>query len=701
MSRNRGTVAVLALSVLMIRVVAAEEEPVTAEAVHAVFDVSEGEQNGADELEFVQYQPRTPAQVFGDNAVVRFGWWGVSTDGDKTKIGEYQDLKSSPFWDVDGLFSDGARTVDFFGTGLDLEGNQGGLRFYQPGLSANIEYDRYRRFWDHDVLFGTDIGLMPDPAANIITEDLNAGQDYAIRVQELKASVKGQITENVNWKLNLWGMKKSGVRQANAIAHCFDLDPAAGQQANTCHLLSQSQKIDWLTMEIEPVVEVKLDNFNVEYARTMRSFGQDDQIVSRTYTRFGFSPASGTGGPPFRYAFVPENFTQIDRLKISGELSEYNRVYASMYIGDTENKFRDTKRRFNGFDVRLTNRTFEDITLTGYAALTNETNDLPGFLAEPTVEDPADIRHPVEYRRTRTGIKSRWTPFPGYSSDFSVASGYEFSQIERDYAVYDGRRLGTFSQPDTKTHQIEFGPAMKWTSTIDTYARYKGRFTEDPIIGVRESTGRFNTNQPEQEHGLDVGGTFAPTRNFMASAQFSFVERWNHSMYPSVSPTNAPIDFTENDYPMYFTLWYAPTDRFSLTGGYAYFTNWIQQEISQGFRFNPVDTSQWRYEGTNQMVSLNGTYAWTDDLNLVGGVEWNRGNNSFADPLSTTGADWTGLSLLSDVSVETTRFNAGVDYQIRPGIGCYFRYNYFDYADFASVNSGTGHFFLAGARATY
>ena len=35
---------------------------------------------------------------------LRVGAWGISPTGSPAKVGEYQDLSSSPFWDVDGLY---------------------------------------------------------------------------------------------------------------------------------------------------------------------------------------------------------------------------------------------------------------------------------------------------------------------------------------------------------------------------------------------------------------------------------------------------------------------------------------------------------------------------------------------------------------------------------------------------------------------
>ena len=74
---------------------------------------------------------------------VRAGWWAVAHQGSVTKVGEYQGLKSSPFWDLDLLKSDGVRTLDLFGTGLDNESTQAGLYYFTPDFTTNLRYQRF------------------------------------------------------------------------------------------------------------------------------------------------------------------------------------------------------------------------------------------------------------------------------------------------------------------------------------------------------------------------------------------------------------------------------------------------------------------------------------------------------------------------------------------------------------------------------
>jgi hypothetical protein len=275
----------------------------------------------------------------------RFGWWDVNSDGNPAKVGEYQGLDSSSFFDVDGLLSDGIKTYDFYGTASDEDGTQVGLRYLKPGGSARVDYQRYLRRLDGDPLTGFHDVQQQTPGGDLaVKEDLNVGEDYAIRVQELNANFQGKLTQNINWRLNIWGMRKHGERQVTAMAHCFTPPNGADVDGNpvngiACHVLSQRQRIDWLTTEVEPVLEGKFGATTIEYSRTMRAFSQDDQITTRPYDNFGFS-----GDLP--YAVVPDNYTEIDRLKIGADVSETQDVYAQLYTGNTLNRLRDTNRRF-------------------------------------------------------------------------------------------------------------------------------------------------------------------------------------------------------------------------------------------------------------------------------------------------------------------------------------------------------------------
>ena len=659
------------------------------------------------------------------STALRFGWWSVGRNGNQTKTGEFQDLNSGPFYELDTLLTNGDRTLDLTMNGLDNEANNIHGVFYNSNFKARLDFQRYIRRLDHDPLAGFDLSS-GTPAANdsIVTRDLNAGDNYAMRIQQMDARFQGRVTDNLKWKLNVWGMRKFGERQVTAVGHCMNINaipPTTPGTNNKCHVLSQTQTIDWQTMEIEPGLEWRGEAVTFEYRRTMRTFGQNDELTTRNYSRFGYSPTSGTLGPDYLYAYVPENFTQIDRFKVRADLNESNEAYASLYYGDTRNQFRDTHRGMSGADVRLVNRSFDNVTNTAYATWDRQDNQLPssyftsapyGKPTPPSGEgEPTSLEHPVDYDTGKLGLRNNWKPLAARGdfdpvndpwSGLSLVSGYEYMTIQRDYASYAASATAVFTQPDTKRHQLEIGPNMQWSSTFNTFTRYKARFYEDPILGVREANRRFNTNQPEQEHIIELGGTWSPTSNFMATLQVGLVNRWNQSMYGwDGQPLTSPVRFNDDSYPIITSFYYAATDRLSFNGGYGFFSNWIDQDISIRNGTTPnSETTAWNYDAVNHLVSFNTNYQLTQTVKLFGGYEWNRGNNVFSNPTSTTGANWNlgpGLSSYSDVLVETQRFSTGADWSPYRDTNLFVRYDYFDFNDIASnVGSGTTNMLLTG-----
>ena len=676
--------------------------------------------------------------VYQSDAAVRFGWWAVSSQGSQVKTGEFQDLSSSPFWDVDLISSDRLRTWNVILSGLDNEANDARLQYYGPEGSGKLDFERYIRRLDHKPLTGLDLlpGQVPpasppppDQQGNVITNDLNVGQDYAIRVEELDAKAHGKLMDNVTWRMNVWQQRKFGERQENATAHCFNFNAlatppaAAGATGNVCHVVSQSQTIDWTTVELKPEVEAKFENVTVNYSHTIRTFGADDSIVTRQYTHFsGFSPANDVLGPPYDYALVPDSTTHTDRFKVSANLAECNKFYGNMYVGNTRDDLRDMSREFNGYDLRLINTAIDQVKLVGYASEYDENTSFsanifaaPPLAPAPTPPNPSydetSLRQPLDYNRTRAGINATWQPYGdrgprcsnyGLWDGTSFTSGYEFYQLERQNALYKIKPTdpGFFAQPDTTTNQIELGPSTKWSRSFDTFVRYRLQFIENPLVGVSEYSiddpdvsGTFNSNQPQQVHNVDFGYNWAPYANFMTTAQLTVKNSWNQSDF---------AHFTEDNYPMSFTVWYAPTYRLSFTSGYAYYSDWIDQEITLGAnRGIPTDTETtlWKYTGRNHLFTLNANYALSSCIQLLGGFEWDRGENFFGVPPSPNpGVDWSVLPFLSDVSVRTERITAGVDWQPYRDMNIYFRYVNYDFEDIGTnLNSGTANMFLAGA----
>ncbi len=681
-------------------------------------------------------EPVTPAR----RLAARFGWWGLANQGAPYGVGEWMGLdESSPFWDVEGLHSDGYKTIDFFATGPENQSTLAGLYFYNPWVSADVDYRRFLHRLGHNPIGGPadangfpPLGGFynpplpePDPGYPMWGEDLNVNEDYAIRVQQFRAHVKGDMTENVSWRLNFWGMKKEGLRQTNSAAHCFDassVDPLhpsndPSYPNDTCHVVSQGQRIDWLTMEVEPVITARFGWLTLEYSRTMQSFQQSDDIVTygTTRTNYGFGNTN-----TIAYAFVPDNNTAIDRLKVLAELGPKTDLYVLGHVGNTHNKFRDTDRKFYGVDARLTNRSIDGLLLTAYGKSFTQNNSpddtaldtrYPGQAnlwyepVAPIYADPPMI--PVDRQYSTLGFRSRWRPFYdqcGTISRLAVVGGYEYRQIERDHVTYHLESDNIWTQPTSKFNEFHIGLQQDWSNEFSSYVRYRMIDVQGPLYGVTQRNQydidtALNSNQPSHEDRVEIGGNWNPSDDFMLTGSFWIQNRYSTAPY---------VYFDEDNYPIVISSWYAPDDRWSFTGGYATFSNWIRQDITLGNVTSPEPfTSPWDYAGRADVYNLGAAFAYSQNVTLTSGVEYVRSRNVITEPASSpealaAGAPFSDLGNYFGVRTNTWRYMFGTDLRLTQNLNGYFRYNYYDWEDQQTGwNSGTTHMFLAGVSGVY
>jgi hypothetical protein len=698
--------------------------------------------------------------------LIQAGWWFRTLQGSPEKVAQYQDVDSSPFWSVESLRSDSVRTVDFFAAGLDQEANDLHLGLYFPGLAADIQYQRYINPIEPDWLLNfpqpvpehAHPGSDPSNFGQYMAEDLNVGDDYAIRIQQLKAKFQGRVTDHTKWRLNVWSMRRSGHRQVMALVNSYDRPDVDGN-CQACHVLSQRQQIDWRTVEIEPVVETRRGPITVSFSLPIRSFTQSDQPVSRLYN----PPPENYGGAPippqlgseafpdgaeYPYALVPENFTQIRKLKIGVDLAPATQLYALLHHGSTDNLFRNTRRTFGGADLRLTDRTIPGVSWTGYAKYTHQDNPLPSELIgaellefdrfDESIE-PCDIdisrsyggcacapipincvlgsdgipdffasdalSDPVDYRRTTVGWSARWRPFR-HARDLrrglSCYGRYEYRLLERGDAQFEGATaVGSFlvmDQSESHRHSIQLGASQRWATTLDSFLRYRTWYESDPLYGVRENNALTNSSLPTYAQVIEIGGTWSPWDALIASGTFGLENRLHDSRI---------ADFDEWDTPMSFTLWYAMTPAWSFSAGYAYHTSRIHQAITLGDDFDdgayhaPV-TEVWGYRARSHVVSTGCLWRWTTRLHWRCDVHFVRGINGLDSTEFPPRFIWPGIAETIRNDRTSLRLSTGWDYLLHRKTTGYLRYTFLDYDDAVQTHrSGTAHMLLAGFSAKY
>jgi len=703
------------------------------------------------------YPDSDPVEDF----IARAGAWGVHASGSPSKVGEYQNLSSSPFWNVDGIWSDGNRTIDTSIQGDDNETSDARLHYFGQHVEADIDYERFQHQLDsHDFA-----GFVPGPHAtnqvdptkpvNSITntslfvlDDRNPNQDYAIRVQEFKANFKGNITENLKWRLNVFGIEKEGERQANAVTHCFQdmgvpnpTTTPATTLRDQCHVVSQSQHIDWQTTEVTPSLEWRIGcDTTIDYSLTIRAFTQNDQAVLGNWNdspTVGFAPTAGGNGSA-GYNIVPDSQTEINRLKFSTKIGCNTDVYLLGYAGYNEDELRDTYRDFNGADLRITNKSIDTLTVTAYGKYYREESTSPLTpLGHNFYQDPALITAtqlgpgldgigPQINRETDTfGVNTRWRPFEDecgtFRSRLSLVGGYEYSSLKRENAgdTFTSVAPGTngpfvsdnvFTQPSSNKNTFTVGVEEKWSASLNTFLRYKFISTEYPLYGITPDVGQLdaalNSALPTQENRVELGCTWTPTDCLMVNA----------TLYVENAMSDAPyVAWTSNSLPFVVSAWWAPTQSWSFSAGASEMDSWINQNVTlsnlaaQNGPIVPI--TPWQFTGVADVFNLGSRYAATEKLSFTGEFEYVHGINSSSatvdtskqqpqipPPYITTSYPIGEYSL---VKMQSFRFGVGADYRLRPRVTSYVRYNYYDYQDDSGMTSGQASMILGGMSATF
>ena len=145
------------------------------------------------------------------------------------------------------------RRTSIYGPGKRVQ-HGGTAVLPRPGFSADVDYRRFIHRLGHEPIGGpragpalsAEGGFYNPPLASTrratrcLGEDFNPGEDYALRVQQLDANFGGNLTQNLRWKLNVWGMKKEGTRQANS--RRLTVSATAQGTGSTCHVVSKRSK---------------------------------------------------------------------------------------------------------------------------------------------------------------------------------------------------------------------------------------------------------------------------------------------------------------------------------------------------------------------------------------------------------------------------------------------------------------------------
>lgn len=664
---------------------------------------------------------------------LRLGWWAVIHTGNPWVVGQWQSTDPSPFFDVDGLYTNGTRTFNYSVTGTDNESTKANFQYFGPDSQGFININRFphaneHQNFDNMAASARIPGAGPGSGQPVIPQDLNIGENYAIRVDQYEAQYKfnivGRPGKDDTWLkagINVWDQREFGNRQSNNTVHCFTAQ--SGQQ-KSCHVLSEKQNIDWNTFEITPTFEARLGSLNLQYSHTFRVFSTSDQLLIGQYTDGGANIINGF----FPFAVVPESMYNMDKLKMNFELNEHNRLYGFGYVGQVENHDRDVTRDMGGFDLRWTNTAFKGLTLVTYVKNYNQSGERPTtFLPDETqgLSPPAvqaSIRTPIGFNRYTAGERFSWRPWQDDKdtllSRLNFTGGYEFDYLIRSnenwsQPLFPPSVIATtpiLFQPNTTTNTLYLGVQTPWSNELYSYLRYKLQFIDDALVGFRQTNGAVNSSLPDTRNVIEFGGEWFPSLYYGASFNQTIeLSSRRHGPLPVGGPNPVIVgtvpgdilNFGEDTYCTSLITWCRPWDKVTLTANANYFTNWVKQQITIGDDyflpgdplplFSPL-TGTWTYGGTAVEFGFGFNYQYSSRLRIIANYEV-----TFGKDVITSSDGFPGLGSFSAVRNVFHQVTGGLDWKPRDRMVTYFRYQLVSYDDrVSSTNSGLLNMFLAG-----
>ena len=435
------------------------------------------------------------------------------------------------------------------------------------------------------------------------------------------------------------------------------------------------------------------------------------------------------------YAIVPDSETQIDRLKFATKIEACTDAYLLGYGGYNEDMLRDTYRDFNGVDLRITNRSLDKLTLTGYGKYYREDTTTPLTPLSPFTPTtvPANNYYQEPYlgsspqinREIHTfGIDGRWCPCPDdcaiFASRLAIVGGYEYSTLMRENAgdtLLSGANgpfvtNGVFTQPNSNKNTFSIGMENRWTSAFNTFVRYKFISTDYPLYGITPDAGQFfaelNSTLPTQENRVEIGGTWMANDCLMINATLYVENALNDGPY---------VSFNSDSVPFTISAWWTANADWSFSFGAAEMDSAISQSVAlSNLNAAPGEAISipWSYRGEADVLNLGFRYAATCKLSLTGLFEWVHGVNTsigVVNPNNQVGNTWLpygvppystyNIGQYSLVKMDSYRFELGADYIVSPRVATYLRYNYYDYEDDAGATSGQVSMVLGGMSAKF
>ncbi len=584
-------------------------------------------------------EAKSTLQNVNVSAAVSGGYHFYNTDGNRSKVGEYDVLQSGAESLFDLQASNGRNYIDMTGRMLDDNDQSYNLNLdLNRYLRSDFSYIRFQHYLEHDQLKNQDF-----------TRDYDTGESNKLIISELKANNTLLLPSLpfVKFNFDMRSYQKLGHRQATTVGKCSE-----------CHVTSRNKRVNSSINDIAPGMEMSLGPATISYNHLMRSFTEHGAAPMAEYGN-GASFFQVRGRAP--YSLVPDSRLNVDTVNVRSALPWDSTVYATVQHGKRENLETHTNATFNSIATRLSKYFSKYLACDVYYNKYSLENKSHEGIDLDTKRGGFDLNmHPIR--------------------NSGLTCSYQWQDIDRDNSDPNTTRKNTWR--------------ITWNQRLFKKLRYNLKYEKirvhEPLV-MKDQTipGLVQTSLPKKEDTYTASMTWSMLYNLTLNTNLRYAKL-----------KNSRYDSDEGQWEYGLNLWYVPTERLTLTGGYTIAKNNVNSfgtlktyhlNGAEGlFEYDDIP-----YDSRSQTWSLSAAYRLTAQINLTGDAAYISSAADFDKHVNGR-----NIGNFSDLSIGQVQTSVGIVYAYNKHLTLHSRFMYREYNDY-DQNYFDGHFNMLSVGASW
>lgn len=449
--------------------------------------------------------------------------------------------------------------------------------------------------------------------------------------------------------------------------------------------VSQERDIEWDSQEFTVGTNSHLGPFEVDISHSRGKFDS----VEGTSMSYQYEEAVDTWSPPFtdikRIAGIyPHNL--IPDLEGASTILKVHTSYTGRIVGSVtisnakrENMVSGAKSDYfsGSAEARLIPMKRMSIALKyrhRQEDIDNPDNLEDAYYGLASIQNAVyGIRPSISSRTDAVSGNIRYRIFRPLSVNF----GYAYKQVNRDHIENSVR---DWDLPEKTTENaLSFSARARLPMNLKMKVNYKHTAISDPGSNV----------QPDRSDGGVVSLTWIPIARVTAFLSYGITSEERKDL--------SHIDVDKRDagrQKIASSLSYLLNEKLSMTVGYAWFNNKIEQDILYGYDYQTSPPTSLldkdvQYEDVADNYSVNISYLPKERIILSAGGSWTRSNGEFSP-------DSFNVAYLSELDNTETVYTASGEYGLKNGLNLAVKYKYSDIEN-SEIGNGTAQTVLMTA----